>query len=281
MKKLFSLVLVCGLVLTGCGSSDDETAKDNDEKELEVIKVAASEVPHAEILNSLKDQLEEEGYKIEVTVFDDYILPNTTVDEGEYDANFFQHITYLNEFNASNGTDLTDVADIHFEPLGIYSNDTTEKNDDFSIDDVKEGAVIAVPDDATNEARALQLLAAKGIIELKEDAGINATTADITSNPKNIEIKEIVASGIPTALPDVDYAVINGNYALTFEVTDKVITTEATDSDMAEAYKNVLVVKVGNEDSDKTKALVKALTSKETKEFIEETYKGTVVPVFE
>lgn len=281
MKKLFSLVLVCGLVLTGCGSSDDDTAKDNDEKELEVIKVAASEVPHAEILNSLKDQLEEEGYKIEVTVFDDYILPNTTVDEGEYDANFFQHITYLNEFNASNGTDLTDVADIHFEPLGIYSNDTTEKNDDFSIDDVKEGAVIAVPDDATNEARALQLLAAKGIIELKEDAGINATTADITSNPKNIEIKEIVASGIPTALPDVDYAVINGNYALTFEVTDKVITTEATDSDMAEAYKNVLVVKVGNEDSDKTKALVKALTSKETKEFIEETYKGTVVPVFE
>lgn len=281
MKKLFSLVLVCGLVLTGCGSSDDDTAKDNDEKELEVIKVAASEVPHAEILNSLKDQLEEEGYKIEVTVFDDYILPNTTVDEGEYDANFFQHITYLNEFNASNGTDLTDVADIHFEPLGIYSNDTTEKNDDFSIDDVKEGAVIAVPVDATNEARALQLLAAKGIIELKEDAGINATTADITSNPKNIEIKEIVASGIPTALPDVDYAVINGNYALTFEVTDKVITTEATDSDMAEAYKNVLVVKVGNEDSDKTKALVKALTSKETKEFIEETYKGTVVPVFE
>ena len=278
MKKLFSLVLVCGLVLVGCSSQND-TAKDD--KELEVIKVAATEVPHAEILNSLVEQLEKEGYKLEVTVFDDYILPNTTVDEGEYDANFFQHITYLNDFNKEQGTDLVSAATIHFEPLGIYSNDTTEKNDNFSIDDVKDGAVIAVPDDATNEARALQLLAAKGIIELKEGVGLKATKADITSNPKNVEIKEIVASGVPTALADVDYALINGNYALTFEVTDKVITIESSDSDIAEAYTNVLAVRADDKDEDKIAALVKALTSKETKAFIEKTYKGTVVPVFE
>ena len=280
MKKLVSLGIVCAFILAGCNSSKEDQAKE-ETKELEVIKVAATEVPHAEILKSLEKQLEEDGYQIEVTVFDDYILPNTTVEEGEYDANFFQHITYLNGFNESNNTNLVDVASIHFEPLGIYSNDTTKRNDDFSIDDVKEGAVIAVPNDETNEARALQLLAAKGIIELKEDAGLLATIADITNNPKNVEIKEIVASGIPTALPDVDYALINGNYALTFDVIDKVITTENSDSETAKAYTNVVAVKTGNEKSDKIKALIKALTSAETKTFIEETYKGTVQPVFE
>lgn len=275
MKKLFSLLLAVALLagVTACGSSSNE-----DDKK---IIVGASSSPHAEILEACKDQLKKAGYELEIKEFDDYVVPNDSLESGELDANYFQHLPYLKQFNEDKGTHLTSVAAIHFEPLGIYSNEATSKNDEFGVNDVKEGAKIAVPDDATNEARALQLLAAHGVITLKEGVGLKATKTDITENPKNVEIVEIEAANIPASLSDLDFAVINGNYALSGKVTENVITTESKDSEGAKEFANVLAVKKGNEKTKKTKALIKALTSKETKAFIEEKFGDLVIPVFE
>ncbi|TDW24710.1 D-methionine transport system substrate-binding protein [Breznakia blatticola] len=278
MKKIIASLIVGLLVLTGCGGSDDSAGADD---KLEKITVAASATPHAEILEEVKEDLKEAGYELEVKVFDDYILPNTVVDDGEIDANFFQHEPYLISFNEDNGTDLVAVANIHIEPLGIYAKDNEKTNSDFSVADVKEGAVITIPNDPSNEYRALLLLQEKGIIKIKDSNNLKSTVVDIVENPKNVEIKEVEAAGIPATLPDVDYAVINGNYALTNKVEDKLIVAETKDSKGALKYANILAVKKGNEDSAKTKALIKALHTEKVKTFIEETFGDLVIPAFD
>lgn len=276
MKKLLSLVLAAGLLvgLSACGSS----AEESDDK---TITVGASTTPHAVILNAAKEQLEKEGYTLEVIEFDDYVTPNTALDEGELDANYFQHEPYLLQFNEDHGTNLVTAEFIHFEPLGIYAKDATEVNENFSIENVNEGDKIAVPDDATNEARALLLLEEHGIIKLKEDAGLKATKADIVENPKNVDIVEITAENIPTMLEDVAYACVNGNYALSGGIDSKLVCSETKDNKYIDQYANVVAVKEGNEENEKTKALVKALTSAETKAFIEKEFGNLVIPVFD
>ena len=269
LLKKISLGLVAVLsaaTLIGCGgnTSDDK-----------VIKIGASPSPHAEILEQIKEEVEAKGYTLEIIEYNDYVIPNTAVDQGELDANFFQHKPYLDDFNAENGTDIVSVASIHFEPLGIYSETLID------ISEIGEGAVIGVPNDATNEARALLLLEANGLITLKEDAGVNATINDIESNPLNLEIKEIEAAQLPLSLPDLDAAVINGNYAISagLSVSDAIAVEEST-SVAAETYANILAVKAGNEDSEKIKVLIEALQSDAVKEYIENEYAGAVVPVF-
>ncbi len=258
-------VLCCGL-LAGCG------AKGTDEK---TIRIGASPSPHAEILNQVKAEVEAKGYKLEIVEFNDYVLPNTGVQEGELDANFFQHKPYLDDFNKNNNTTIVSVANIHFEPLGIYSAKVT------NLDDIKDGAKIGVPNDATNEARALLLLEAKGFITLKAGAGINATIQDIESNPKGLEIIEIEAAQLPRSLQDLDAAVINGNYAIAggLKVADA-LAVEDSASVAAETYANIIAVKAGNENSEKIKVLIDALKSEAVKKYIEENYGGAVVPVF-
>ena len=271
-----ALGAVLAFGLAGCGAqsaSSDKSAGSSDDK---TITVAATPSPHAEILNdAVKPLLEKEGYTLEVKEFTDYVQPNTVTEEGEVDANYFQHITYLNNFNEEKGTHLVSVADVHYEPFGLYPGKTK------SLDALADGATVAVPNDATNEARALLLLQDAGLITLKDDAGINATTNDIVSNPKNLQLKEVEAATVPNIVADVDIACINGNYAIPagFKTADALATESAT-SLAAEAYANVLVVKDGNQDSDKIKALVKALTSDEVRTYINDTYAGAVVPVF-
>lgn len=272
MKKVILKAIALGLaavlgiaLLTGCDSTGNE----------KVITVGASPSPHGEILQQIKKLIEAKGYKLKIVEYNDYVLPNTATDEGELDANFFQHGPYLDNFNAENGTSLVAVADVHFEPLGLYSSSV--KN----ISDIEKGAIIAVPNDATNEARALLLLETKGLITLKEGAGVNATVQDIESNPLKLKILEIEAAQLTRSLQDVDAAVINGNYAISggLQVEDAIAVEEST-SVAAETYANILVVKEGREDDEKIQLLIDALLSKEVKEYIEKEYKGAVVPVF-
>lgn len=266
-RKLITLAagvaLLAGIV-SGCGDSGE------DEK---VIRVGAGITPHAEILEAVSDDLKDQGYTLEIVEYNDYVLPNTALEDGDLDANFFQHQTYLDDFNAENGTHLVSVADIHFEPLGIYAGKTA------SLDALKEGAVVAVPNDTTNEARALLLLQQEGLIKLKGGAGLKATVLDIEENPLNLEIRELAAEQVARAVDDVDIACVNGNYALEAGL-DKSIAHEEDTSEVAETYANVIVVREGNEDSGKTKALVDAVLSEKVKTFINETYDGAVLPVF-
>ncbi len=257
------------------GTQDADTQSDAQAGEDKVIKVGASVTPHAEILEQVKDTLAEQGYTLEIVEYNDYVLPNTALEAGDLDANFFQHQPYLDDFNAENGTHLVSVAKVHFEPFGIYAGKTD------SLDALQDGATVAVPNDTTNEARALLLLEAQGLIKLKEDAGLTATVLDIEANPKNLEIQEIEAAQLVRSLPDVDIACINGNYAAEggLDVADA-IAVEASDSLAAETYGNVIAVKEGNEDSAKTKALVDAVLSDKVKQYIQETYGNAVVPVF-
>ena len=238
------------------------------------IKVAASATPHAEILEEAKPILEKEGWDLEVTVFDDYVQPNLVVESGDFDANYFQHIPYLDNFNEEQGTHLVNAGGIHYEPFGIYPG--TKKD----LKDIAKGDKIAVPNDTTNEARALWLLQAQGIIEVDEQAGLEATKQDITSNPKNVEIVEMEAAQLPRALADVDFAVINGNYAVAAEIADQVLVTEDKDSEAAKQYANIVAVREGDENREDIKALVEALQSDEVKAYIEETFGSTVIPVF-
>ncbi|EPV2542705.1 MetQ/NlpA family ABC transporter substrate-binding protein [Campylobacter upsaliensis] len=236
----------------------------------EKIVVAATPVPHAEILNQTKEDLEKEGYTLEVKEFTDYVLPNLATDNGEVDANFFQHTPYLEEFNKSKGTKLVKVANIHIEPMAVYS----KKYKNFN--ELKDGAKIAVPNDPTNESRALDIIAKTGLVSFNDKA--LKTPIDITQNPKNIKFIELKAAQLPRALSDVDVAVINSNYALLANLNPVKDSIFIEDKDSP--YANILVVKEGKEQDPKIKALTKALQSEKIKKFIEEKYNGAVIPAF-
>ena len=278
MKNLLSSLLVVAL-LAGCSSNNNPPA--SDPAELETIIVGASPSPHAQILESVKETLKAEGYDLVIKEFDDYIIPNTALENDELDANYFQHQPYLDGFNNDYGTHLASVLKVHFEPLGVYAGGSSEIKDTLTLDDIKDGAQIAVPNDGTNEARALQLLEAHGLIKIKAGVGLAATVLDIEENPKNIKIVEIEAKNLSAILPDVDYAVINGNYALSADIVDKLCVSEDKNSEGAQEYANVLVVKEGHENDEKIEALKKALTSADTKTFIENTFGTLVIPVFD
>lgn len=276
-KKL-ATALLAGLLavsVTACGNSDDSSASPSADGETTTITVGASPAPHAEILEVAKDILAEQGITLEIQQFTDYVMPNNAVEDGSIDANYFQHITYMNDFNEENGTHLVSVAEIHYEPFGLYAGKTD------SLDALADGAQIGVPNDATNEARALLLLEQEGLITLAEDAGLTATVLDIVENPKNLEIVEMEAAQLPQRLADLDMAVINGNYAIDagLSIADA-LAVEASDGEAAQAYANVVAVKEGNENNEAILALVDALQSDEVKSYIEETYSGAVVPLF-
>ena len=237
--------------------------------------VAASPTPHAEILEEAKGLLKEKGYTLEIKEFDDYPQQNVVVDEGEFDANYFQHQPYLDNFNEEKGSDLVSAAKIHYEPLGIYPGASED------LEKIKDGAKIAVPNDATNEARALLLLEENGIITLKEDAGLNATKKDVEENPHNVEIVELDAAQIARVVDELDFVVLNGNYALDagFNVQTDAIAKEEADSEAAQTYANIIAVKKENKDSEKIKALVEVLQSEAIGKFITDTYEGAVVPM--
>ena len=290
MKKLVSLllsgVLAVGL-LAGCGGGNgtSQTPAGNSESpaastetgslEGTTLRVGATPAPHAEILEVVKDLLAEQGITLDIVEFNDYIQPNLAVEDGSLDANYFQHITYMNEFNVSDGTHLVSAAEVHYEPFGLYAGKTA------SLDELADGAQIAVPNDTTNEGRALLLLQEQGLITLTEDCGLEPTKDDIAENPHNYEIVELEARLLPTTLQDVDIAVINGNYAIDagLKVSDA-LAIESADGTAAQAYVNVLAVEEGREDDPAIQALAAALCSQEVKDFIDETYEGAVVAVF-
>lgn len=267
-RRIVSLTLTALLVLglTACGGKKSDGT---------TIKVGATPAPHAAILEVAKEILAEQGYTLDIVEYDDYVTPNTSLEDGSLDANYFQHITYMNEFNAEHGTHMVSVAGIHYEPFGLYAGKTA------ALADLQDGAQIAVPNDGTNEARALLLLEQEGLIKLKEGVGLSATKSDVAENPHDYEIIELNADQLPSRLQDVDMAVINGNYAIDagLKVSDAV-AVEAATGEAAEAYVNVLAVKEGSEDNAGIQALVKALQSDQVKTFIEETYDGAVVPLF-
>ncbi|MFT4105685.1 MAG: MetQ/NlpA family ABC transporter substrate-binding protein [Lacrimispora sp.] len=243
--------------------------------EVQDIVIGATPAPHAEILNAVKDVLKEEGYNLVIKEYTDYVQPNLALESGDLDANYFQHKPYLDQFNAEKGTDLVSAAGIHYEPFGIYAG----KSD--SLENLADGAQIAVPNDVSNEARALLLLADNGLIELKEGVGLEATKNDITKNDKNFKIVEVEAAQLPRSLGDVDIAVINGNYAIEAGLkVSEALAVEDAKSTAATLYSNIVAVRAGEETSEKTAALVKALTSETVKKFMEETYDGAVVPSF-
>ena len=276
MKK-FGAFLLAGVLaigtLTGCGSTDKKAEGSTGSTDSKVIKVAASATPHAEILEEAKPLLEKEGYDLEVTVFDDYVQPNEVVDSGDFDANYFQHAPYMEQFNKEKGTKLVDAGDIHYEPFGIYPG--TKK----SLDEIADGDEIAVPNDTTNEARALLLLQDNGIIKLKDGAVLTATVNDIAENPHNIKIVELEAAQVARVTGETAFVVLNGNYALQagYSVKKDALAYEAADSEAAKTYVNIIAVKDGNQDSDAIKALVKVLKSDDIKKFIDEKYDGAVI----
>lgn len=296
MKKLISATLAASLALSlaACGStastdsvaaSSESTATSSAAAESTAetgelagttLKVAASPTPHAEILNAAKDILAEQGIDLEVIEFTEYVQPNLVTESGEVDANYFQHKPYLDGFNVKQGTHLVSVGPVHYEPLGIYPG----KSDDLA--NIADGATIAVPNDTTNEARALQLLATQGLITVRDDAGLTATINDITENPHNIKFEEIEAAQLPRTVQDVDFAVINGNYALAagFSVKNDALATEDASSEAAQTYANILAVKEGRENDPAIQALYAALTSDKVKDYINSTYDGAVVPIF-
>ena len=269
MKKLIAAALTGALVLGTVGTSVVFAADDD-----KTITVAASETPHSEILEAAKPILEEEGYDLEVTVFDDYVQPNEVVDSGDFDANYFQHAPYMEQFNKEKGTKLVDAGDIHYEPFGIYPG--TKKD----LSELADGDTIAVPNDTTNEARALLLLQDNGIITLKDGAGLEATVNDIAENPHNVKIEELAAEQVARVAPEVAFVVLNGNYALQagYSVAQDSLAYETSDSEAAKTYVNVIAVKEGNENNPGIQALVKVLKSDDIKKFINDTYDGAVIP---
>ena len=269
MKKFFVSFLTWSLAALTAAAPLAVSADED-----KVITVAASPTPHAEILEQAKPLLAEQGWDLEVTEFEDYVQPNLVVESGDFDANYFQHIPYLEDFNANNGTHLVNAGGIHYEPFGIYPGTKA------SLDELEKGDVIAVPNDTTNEARALLLLEANGIITLKEDAGLAATVQDIEENPQEIEIQELEAAQVSRVKDEVAFVVLNGNYALEagFSVANDSIAYESSDSEAARTYVNVIAVKEGNENSEKIQALIQVLTSDEIRSYIEETYDGAVIP---
>lgn len=255
-------------------AAEEESSEAAATGELETVTVGASPAPHAEILEAAKDAMAAKGYDLEIVEYVDYVQPNLALESGDLDANYFQHITYLEDFNAERGTHLVSAGSIHYEPFGIYAGKTA------SLEELADGAQVAVPNDATNEARALLLLEAQGLIKLQDGAGLAATKNDIVENPKNLDIVEIEAAQIPRSLSSVDVAVINGNYAIDagLSVADA-LAVEASDSEAAEKYANVVAVQEGHENDPAIQALVEVLKSDEIKDFIETTYAGAVVPL--
>lgn len=277
-KKIIALAAAAALTLSlaACSGNNSSSTADNSSSDASstVIRVGASPSPHAEILEFAKDQLADKGYELEIVEFTDYVMPNVALYEGDLDANFFQHTPYLDNYNEQNGTDLVSACKVHFEPMGLYSETLT------SVSDVAEGSKVGVPNDPTNEARALNLLEAQGLIKLREGAGLNATPLDIEENPLNLEFVELEAAQLPRNLSEFAIAAINGNYAIEAGILDKVIVNEAADSESAQEYANILAVRNGELETDKTKALVEALTSDETREFINTQYEDQFIPVF-
>ena len=278
MKKFLAVFLtlsILAFLLSGCGqnqSASENSKNQQVQNEKATIKVGASPVPHAEILEVVKPILEKEGINLEIVEFTDYVQPNLKLAEKELDANYFQHIPYLEEFSKEHNLDLTYIAKVHIEPMGAYSQ--TIKN----LSELKEGATVAIPNDPTNAGRALLLLQTAGLIKLKPEAGIKATVGDIVENPKGLKITELEAATLPRVLPDVDLAVINTNYALEAGLVptkDALIIEDANSP-----YVNVLVVRKGDESRPELKKLAEALNSPEVKKFIEEKYQGAVVPAF-
>ena len=270
MKKTIAIILtlVLALSLVACGGGNAAADKK--------ITIAASPTPHAEILAVAKEVLAKEGWTLEITEYADYVVPNNVVEDGEIDANYFQHVPYLDTFNAENGTHLVSVAMVHYEPFGIYAGTKS------SIADLAEGDKIAVPNDGSNRARALLLLEAQGLIKLREGVGMDATDLDIVENPLNLDIVQMEAAQIANVRDSVALAVINGNYALQAGLNAGVdaLAVEDAESISAITYANILVVKEGNQMSEKAQALAKAVMSQEVKDFINETYSGAVVPLF-
>lgn len=278
LKKVLgvSILGLAVLALGACGKGDDKGDATGETKEATKVVIGATAVPHAEILEIIKDDLKDEGVDLEIKLFDDYPLLNIALESGDIDANFFQHTPYLESFNEERGANLVSVGKIHFEPLGIYPGKTA------SLDALKDGAKVAIPDDATNGARALLLLESAGLIKLKDGADITSTKKDIVENPKNLEIVEIAAVQIPRTVEDVDVAVINANYALEagFNVGTDALASEGKDSAAAEEYGNIIAVKAEKKDDAAIQAIVKALQKDKVRDFINEKYEGAVVPVF-
>ncbi len=283
-KKLFALALALGLTasLAACGSSAPAasgsagsvsgSAAASTPSETVTLKVAASPTPHAEILNAVKGVLAEQGIDLQITEYGDYVVPNTAVEEGDEDANYFQHQPYLDNFNAENGTHLVSAGGIHIEPMGVYAGKTT------ALADLPDGATIAIPNDATNEGRALLLLEAQGLIKLKDSSNLESTPNDIAENSKNLQFKELEAAMIPNTVEEVDLSVINCNYALQagFNPVEDALAIEDSNS----PYVNIIAVKEGHENDPAIVALVAALQSETAREFITSTYNGAVVPAF-
>ena len=290
MKKLVSLLLSGALavgLLAGCGGgtgtsqtpagNSESPAASTDTGSLEgtTLKVGATPAPHAEILEVVKDILAEQGITLDIVQYNDYVQPNNAVEDGSLDANYFQHITYMNDFNDQNGTHLVSAAEVHYEPMSLYAGKVS------SLDELPDGALIGVPNDATNEARALLVLQQEGLITLREGAGITATINDIVDNPKNLQFSEMEAAQLPLRLADLDMAVINGNYAIDAGLSmDDTLAVESADGEAAQAYVNVLAVAEGRETEPAIQALAAALCSDEVKTYIEENYNGAVVAVF-
>ena len=269
-----SAVAVAALLCTA-GCSGSGTAGSSSGASDKTIKVGASPTPHAEILSQVKDKLAEQGYTLEVVEYNDYIQPNTALESGELDANYFQHITYLENFNQEKGTHLASAGSIHFEPMRIYAGKAK------SLSELGDGASVSVPNDTTNEARALLLLQQEGLIKLKDGAGTNATKIDIVENPKNLQINEVEAAQVPRTVSDVDIVVANCNYAISAGLDSaSALAVESDTGQAAQAYANVVAVKEGQENSEKIKALVAVLTTSEVKSYIENKYSGAVVALF-
>lgn len=275
MKKsiLASLALTgaVAIALSGCGAPSSSTAADSTTGT--TLTVGASPAPHAEILEQVKPLLAEQGITLEIVEFDDYVIPNTALNDGDLDANYFQHQPYLDSFNEGNGTELVSAGSIHYEPLGVYPGKTA------TIAELADGAQIAVPNDGSNEARALYLLEAQGLLTVDHEKGFTATAMDITDNPHDFDIVELDADKIPAAIQDVDLAVVNGNYAIASGINETVLVTEDSEGDSAQTYANIVAVRKGDESREDIKALVEALKSDTIKQFIEEKYQGSVVPI--
>ena len=278
LKKALALALTGAVIigaLAGCGAKKDSSS-DTKKEETKKIVIGASPSPHADILKVAKKELKKEGYELEIKEYSDYVQPNTALESGDLDANYFQHKPYLDDFNKKKKTHLVSAGMIHYEPFGIFPGKTK------TLKDLKKGATVAVPNDTTNEARALLLLQDQGLIKLKDGAGLTATKKDIVENKKDLAIKEIEAAQIPRSLKDVDIAVVNGNYALQagLKVNKDALATEDADSVGAKTYGNIVAVKKGNEKLAATKALIKALKSDTVKKYINDKYDGAVVPLF-
>ena len=280
-KKWIATALVATLAVglfAGCGGNNNSTgssaAESSASSDDKVITIGASVTPHAVILNHLADQFEKEGYELKVVEFTDYVQPNNALEAGDLDANYFQHQPYLDIFNEENGTDIVSVGANLYIPMAIFSEKLT------NLDSIPDGATIAVPNDTTNEARALLLLQENGFIKLKDGVDIKATVMDIEDNPHNLEFVEMDAAQIPRAIKDTDLAIVNGNYALDAGLNlDDALLIESSDSTTAQTYANVIAVRAGEENTEKTKVIVKILTSDETKQYIQDSFNGAVLPI--